>query len=59
MRYLNKWKIELRLKLKRTHLELLTPEKMKLLGDTKNKITTDENGENEPHLEITEVLLIY
>ena len=57
MRYLNKWKIELRLKLKRTHLELLTPEKMKLLGDT--KITTDENGENEPHLEITEVLLIY
>ena len=28
---------------------------MKLLGSTKNKITKDENGENVPHLEITEV----
>ena len=31
----------------------------KLLGSTKNKITTDENGENLPHLEITEVLLVH
>ena len=32
---------------------------MKLLGSTKNKITKDENGENVPHLEITEVGLVY
>ena len=32
---------------------------MKLLGITKRKITKDENGENVPYLEITEVLLIY
>ena len=38
-------------------LELLTPETMKLLGSTKNKITKDKNGENVPHLEITEVVL--
>ena len=31
---------------------------MKLLGSTENKITKDENGENVPHLEITEVLLV-
>ena len=32
---------------------------MKLLGSTKNKITKDKNGENEPHLEITEVVLVF
>ena len=32
---------------------------MKLLGSTKIKITKDENGENVPHLEITEVVLIH
>ena len=31
---------------------------MKLLGVTKNKITKDENTENVPHLEITEVVSI-
>ena len=31
---------------------------MKLLGSTKNKITTEKNGENIPHLEITEVILV-
>ena len=41
------------------YFELLTPEKMKLLGSTKSKITKDENGENVPHLEITEVVLIH
>ena len=40
-------------------LELLTPETMKLLGSTKNKITKDRNGENVPHLEITEVALVH
>ena len=32
---------------------------MKLLGRTKNKITKDKNGENVPHLEITEVVLVH
>ena len=32
---------------------------MKLLGSTKNKITKDKNGENLPHLEITEVILVH
>ena len=40
-------------------LELLTPETMKLLGSTENKITKDKNGENVPHFEITEVVLVY
>ena len=34
-------------------LELLTPETMKLLGSTENKVTKDKNDENVPHLEIT------
>ena len=29
---------------------------MKLLGSTKNQITKEENGENVPYLEITEVV---
>ena len=32
---------------------------MKLLGSTKSKITKDKNGENVPHLEIVELVLIY
>ena len=32
---------------------------MKLLGSTENKITKDKNGENVPHSEITEVVLIH
>ena len=35
------------------------PEMMKLLGSTKNKTTKDKNGENLPHLEITEVVLVH
>ena len=31
---------------------------MKLLGSTKSKINKDKNGENVPHLEITEVILV-
>ena len=31
---------------------------MKLLGSTKTKITKDENGDNVPYLETTEVVLI-
>ena len=32
---------------------------MKLLGSTKNEITKDKNGENVPHLEITEVVFFH
>ena len=32
---------------------------MKLLGSTENKITKDKNGDNVPHLEITEVVLVH
>ena len=32
---------------------------MKVLGSTKNKITKDKNGENVPHLDITEFVLVH
>ena len=32
---------------------------MKLIGSTKNKITKNKDGENVPHLEITEVVLVH
>ena len=32
---------------------------MKLLGSTESKITKYKNGENVPHLEITEVVLLH
>ena len=32
---------------------------MKLLGSIENKITKGKNGENVPHLEITEVVLYF
>ena len=41
------------------YFKLLSPETMKLLGITKSKITKDENGETVPHLENTEIVLIY
>ena len=31
---------------------------MKLLGSTESKITKDDNGENVPHLEIAELVLV-
>ena len=41
------------------YLQLLVPETLKLLGSTKSKINEGKNGENVPHLEITEVVLIH
>ena len=41
------------------YLPLLVPETLKLLGSTKSKINEGKNGENVPHLEITEVVLIH
>ena len=32
---------------------------MKLLGSAENKITKDKNGENVPHLEVVELVLVH
>ena len=32
---------------------------MKLLGSAESKITKDKNGENVPHLEVAELVLVY
>ena len=58
--YVNKIKSRIKFRIKNGYsLELLTPETMKLLGSTENKITKDKNGENVLHLEITEVVLVH
>ena len=58
--YVNKIENRITFKIKTKYrLELLTPETMKLLGSTENKITEDKNGENIPHLEITEIVLVH
>ena len=41
------------------YLELLTSETMKLLGSTEIKITGEKNGDNVPHLEVVELVLIH
>ena len=49
--YINKIENRITFKIKDGYcLELLTPETMKLLGSTENKITKENNGENVPHL---------
>ena len=58
--YVNKTENRVTFKIKDGHsLELLTPEKMKLLRTTENKTTKDKNSENVPHLEIAEVVLVH
>ena len=54
--YVNKIQNRIKYKIKTGyHLQILTPETMKLLGSTIRKITKDGNGGNLPHLQITEV----
>ena len=58
--YVNKIENITKFKIKNWYsLEFLVPETMALLGSTENKITKDKNGENVPHLEITEVVLVH
>ena len=58
--YVNKIENRVTFKIKNGYSrELLTPETMKLLESTENKIAKDKNGENVPHLEITEVVLVH
>ena len=57
--YINEIENKIKFKIKtRYYLELLTPETMKLLGNTENKIALNKNNKNVPYLEITEVALI-
>ena len=58
--YVNKIENRITFKIKSGYyLELLTPETMKLLGSTESKITKDKNGENVPHLEVVELVLVH
>ena len=58
--YVNKIENRITFKTKNGYyLELLTPETMKLLGSAESKVTKDKNGENVPHLEIVEVVLVH
>ena len=58
--YVNKTENRVTFKIKDGYsLELLNPETMKVLGSTENKITKDKNGENVPHFEIIEVVLLH
>ena len=58
--YVNKIENRITFKIENKYsLELLTPEAMKLLGSTENKITKGKNSENVPHLEITGVVLVH
>ena len=58
--YINRIENRITFKIKNGYyLELLTPETMKLLGSTENKITKDKNGENVPNLEIVELVLVH
>ena len=60
MIYINKIENRIMFKIKiRYYLKLLMSETMIFLGSTKSKITKDENGENVPHLEITEKILVH
>ena len=56
---MNKIENRITLKIKDGYsLEHLMPETMKLLASTENKTTKDKTGENVPHLEIKEVVLV-
>ena len=58
--YVNKIENRITFKIKNAYyLELLTPETLKLLGSTENKMTKDKNSENVPHLEIVELVLVH
>ena len=58
--YVNKIENRITFKIKKRYsLELLTAETMKLLESTENKIAKDKNGENVPHLEVREAVLVH
>ena len=60
MIYVNKIQYIIKFKIKiGYHLELLMLETIKLIGSTKSKITKNEDSENVPDLEISEVILVH
>ena len=60
MIYVNKIQNRIKFKIKiGYYLELLMLETIKLIGSTKSKITKNEDSENVPDLEISEVILVH
>ena len=58
--YVNKIENRITFKMKTVYyLKLLSLEIMTLLRRTKSKVTKNKNGENVPHLEINELLLVH
>ena len=58
--YLNKIENRITFKIKTGYyLNFLTPETMKFLGCTENKVTKDKNGEDVQHFEMAEVVLVH
>ena len=58
--FVNKIENKIAFKIKTEYyVEPLILKTMKLLGSTENEITKDKNGENVPHLEITELVLVH
>ena len=58
--YINRIENRITFKIKSGYyLEILTPETMKLLGSPESEITKDKNGENVPHLEVVELVLVH
>ena len=58
--YVNKIENRVTFKIKHGYsLELLTKETMELLRSIENKTTKDKNGEDEPHFEITKIVLVH
>ena len=58
--YINRIENRITFKIKSGYyLELLTPETMKLFGSAESKITKNKNGENVPHLEVVELVLVH
>ena len=59
-KYVNKIENRITFKIKSGYyLELSTPETVTLLGSIGNKINKDKKGENVPHAEIVQVVLVY
>ena len=59
-RYVNRIQNRIKFKIKTGYyLKYFTPKTMQLLASTIIKITKAKNGENTPHLEITDVILVY
>ena len=51
--------IKIAFKIKGYNRDILRPETMKLLGSTKSKIIKNKNGENIPHFQIAEAVLVH